>query len=212
MASDPTILANAMHDAQGQKPPVSDEEKGLAEAIIEHFKQTAIVNFLPQSVNGTCPSGGPLSGGTAAAGLITGPNGPGLATLIASKTGKGAPTPQLIGFANGITTHVMTGKVNFAAGKVTGQCTNSPSSPGPVIGQGTGGKIVGLSDAGMAQLISSGIGQASVSDVLRKTCAAICDHFQQQSEILLPPASVQGTAPSGGGPLVAGVASGGKFT
>lgn len=212
MPSDPLVLANAIHDAQGFPPPVSDKLKGMAEAIIEHFKQKMIVNFLPNTVNGTCPPGGPIQLGSADAGMIVGISGPDLATLMAQKLGEGAPSPKLIGFANGITTHVMTGKVSFSAGKITGVCSNSASSPGPFIGGGTGGKIVGLSGPGMAQLIVSGLGEGSVTPELTKTCNAIVEHLQQKSDILLPTASAQGTAPPGGGPLTAGVASGGKFT
>jgi hypothetical protein len=204
-------LAKDVYQALGQAGDPSAEISGMMEAIVEHLKTVAIVNFLPNSVLGTAPSGGPLQNGSASLGMIVGPAGPALATLMATKMKKEGPTPQLIGLASGFCTHLLTATVNFATGNITGVCTNTPSSPGPVTGQGTKGQVTGIAGPACANLVATGIGQPSASPQLISKWTAVIDFLQKSAEVSLPPGSVIATAPPGGGPIAAGVATGGKF-
>jgi len=212
MAMDIDKLAKALHESQGLPGDPSKEMKGMADAIISEMKTMGIVSMLPGTVMGTAtPEGGALKNGSAGPGLILGPSGPTLAAQMVSKMGKGGSTPQMIGYAAGITTHVLTGKVMFAGGKITGVCGNSPASPGPVSGSGSKGKIVGLSAGGMAQLVVLGIGQTQVTDTVKKMCEAIVNHLQDDAEVSFMMGGILGTAPSGGGPI-AGSGAGGKIS
>jgi hypothetical protein len=210
MAMNAAALADEIKEAAGQSKETSKENKAEAEAIVEELQQMGLVTLATPFITGTCPSGGPLSGGQAKMGVILGISGPTLAARMAQKMGFGAPSPQLLGKATGIATHIMTGKVSFASGKVAGTCGNSPTSPGPFAGAASGGKIEGLDGSGMAALVSKGIGQASASPELTKVCKAICDHVQKNAEVMF--AVVAGTCPPGGGPLVALPAVGGKIS
>lgn len=211
MAMSPSDLAKAIHDALGEDGDPSDEVKGMAEAIIGEITTMGMVSFLPQTISGTCPPGGPLSAGAGQLGLLLGPSGPTLAVQMAAKMKKPGPTPQLIGMATGITTHLLTAQVSFSPGGISGTCANSPVSPGPFIGTGTGGKISGMAGDGMASLVAAGLGQ-SANDKVKKKCAAIVDFIQQNAEVMFAMGTVLGTAPPGGGPLIAGTAIGGRVS
>ena len=211
MPMNPPKLAKEMQDAIGQSgKPTSKENEGLAKAIIGEIKELAIVNFLPGTVQGTTAAGGPLSAGSASNGVIIGPTPVTLAARIAKESGFPGPTPQLLGMATGVVTHLLTGTVSFSPGGITGQCTSSTNSPGPLIGAGANGKIVGLQGPAMADLVSKGMGQPSASPELAKLCGAIVDHIMQNAAVSFPMASVVGTCPPGGGPLALGAATGGK--
>ena len=206
-------LAKALHDAQGAPGEPTSELKGMAAAIVAEVSTMSIVTFLPATINGVAPSsGGPLSNGSGSGGTILGPTGPTLAAQMVAKMGKGGTTPQMLGFATGVTTHLLTGKVSFSPGNITGVCTNSPTSGGTVTGAGSKGKIGGLSASAMAQLIVTGLGQTEVTDRVKKMCEAIVSHLTNDAEVSFTMGGVVGAASAGGGPIIAGAGTAGKVS
>jgi hypothetical protein len=213
VAMDVDKLARELHSAQGVPGAPTMEVRGMAEAIISEVKELAIVSLLPGTIIATAPpSGGSLIGGSAGPGLIVGPSGPTLAARMVAKMGKGGLTPQMLGWATGVTTHLLTGTVRFSSGMITGSSANTPVSPGPAVGGGSRGKIVGLSPGGMAQLVVLGIGQTQVTDTVRKMCEAIVNHLMNDAEVAFTMGTLLGAASSGGGPVQAMGGSGGKIS
>lgn len=211
MAMDASKLADELKEAGGQKGSTPDEQKGFAKAIIEEIQQLGLVNFLPGTVKGNAPpSGGPLAGGNASGGVIVGPQGPTLAARMAAGMGKGPPTPQVVGFATAITTHLLTAQVEFSSG-VTGSCTNTGApSPGPLLGEASKGKIKGMQGKAMADLAGPALGGPATPSLI-KQCQAIVDHIQKNAEVSFLTGTIIGTCPSGGGPILLGAGTGGKI-
>lgn len=202
-------LAAKIHEALGEKGSPSKEVKGMAKAIIAELGQ-GIVTFLPSTVTGNCPPGGPLPDGQASNGLIAGLVGPRLATAMAIEMGKGYPTAQLIGMATGITSHLMTGMVKLSVGSIQGVCGNTPLSPGPFVGSGSGGEVVGLDGDALASSMSASLG-GSPTDKLKKKAKAIVKYIEENAEVSFLPTTVVGSCPPGGGPLLAGAANAGSI-
>lgn len=205
-------FGDVLHKAQeAGGEPKPKEVDGLADAIMTELKSKGVVTFLPGTVKGTCPPGGPLAKGSASNGTISGLTGPSLAATMRKKMNKSTVTPQLIAYATGMVEAVKRGKVTFKAGTVTGTCANSSNSPGPFTGQALKGKISGISGPDMAGMIARGMGKPT-NDKLVKQCNAIAKYIQDQAEITFALGKVSGTAPSGGGPLATGKGNSGKFS
>ena len=204
-------LADLMKDALGFGDfDTSDENLGFAEAIVEHL-QTAVVNHLPGSILGIAPpSGGPLTNGEAVpvpGNILLVP-----ADLVAGLSAKlGQSTPEIAGIAEAISEHFLTAGVQFETGDITGTCTNTPASPGALIGEGTGGKIVFLSGPILAAEMADGINQPSVSPELLELANAIVDYVGDNAEVSYATGTVTGTAPAGGGPIPDGAGTGGTI-
>lgn len=208
MAGDAGKLASEIQTALGQKGAVSAENKALAKAILDEVKQAKCL-FVPGQITGTAvSSGGPLQKGAAKDGAILALLPPRLSAAVAGGLGKGPPTPQVLAEATGICTHLMTGKVSFSSGSITGTTTNTPSNPGTVTGVGSKGKISGLDGAAMAQLIAPSHG-GSVSPQLKAKCVAIVKHIQENVEVAIT--GVAGVASAGGGPAVIAGNAGSTF-
>ncbi len=188
--------------------PTSMKNKLFAAAIVAHLK-TGIVSFIPGTITGSAPSsGGPVKDAAGKDGkILLVPS-----TLeVALAAAIGASTPEISKMAQGISGYLMSkGSVEFAAGTLTLVAGNSPSSPGPVVGGGKGGKITKLKGPDMARIVATAIGQPTVSKTLKEMCQAICDHIAKNAEVILP--SVVGSATNGGGPIKAAGASGGIIT
>lgn len=190
----------------------TSETTGLADAIISHLGTSGIVTHASGTVTGLCPAGSPLQNGAATGGVISGLVPATLASLMQVKMGKPNVSSQLSGFATAFTTHLMTGLVNFAAGDITGDCTNSSESPGILAnGAGTGGTITALDGSAFALLIASGLGQPNVSSELQQFADDVVSYIQDNAEVTYSAGSVTGIAPSGGGPLSAGAGAGGQI-
>lgn len=172
---------------------------------ITSFLQTGVVSFLPGTVMGTAPpSGGPLINGSANGGvivLIPATFMPFLALAF------GPPTPQVLGMANGMAAHFITGMVSFSSGQIVGACSNTPTTPGVLVGTGSGGKISGLSGDGLSKAWALGVGQTSASPELKKMSDAIVKHVMDNATVTL--SVVSGVCSAGGGPIVAGAGTGG---
>lgn len=203
MPLNPNKLAGELKSALGQSA-ASPQIVGMASAIVAHC-MTGIVSFLPATVNGTSPPGGPLSGGEAKGGLIVLVPPALEAALIAVF---GQPTPQISGMANSISAHIMTGLVEFQAGGITGVCGNTPVSPGPLVGQGADGKITGLDPGMLGKAISAFMG-GTVSPELEKMCKAVVEHVSKEGSVSFLPGTITGLCPPAGGPITLGAGVGG---
>lgn len=206
-------LADAIRVSMGFPTPVSSQLIGWGDAIVEHLG-TALVNNAPGTVTGTCgPVPGPLIAGAASAGLIVGLDGSALASLVKDYAGYPSVTSQLQGLCGAIATHIMTmGLVNFDTGNITGICTNTLLSPGTVTGEGTGGKISGLSGSAMASMAQSMAGFPSVTPELIAFCSGIADYVMANAEVAYATGTIVGVAPVGGGPMTGGTGIGGTIT
>lgn len=196
-------LADELKDGLGfGAKPTSAETTGLSLSIITEF-QIALVNH--PIVSGVAPSsGGPLTLGAAAGGIITGMTPASLAGNMKSNMGKPSVTAKLLGMATAMTTHFMTGVVNFASGTITGICTNTAVSPGPLtLGAGAGGIIAGYSGPALATLMASAMGFPSVSSELQAFCTKLVDYIMANSQTDYGTGSINGPCPAGGGPVVA---------
>jgi len=212
MAMDATALAEEIKEAIGQSPePTSKKNKEMAKDIVNHLK-TAIVNHaIPGSVTGTAGApGGPLANGAATGGVITLVPADLIGRFVATF---GISTPEIIGMATAITTHVMTGLVEFASGTITGTCTHTPLNPGPLVGgAGSGGEITGLEGSTLATLMASLMAKPGASEELEKMCTAIVDHISSNAEVTYTSGTVTATCPAGGGPIAAGIAAVGTIS
>lgn len=211
-----SALADAIRSAMGFPLPVSNQLLGWGNAIVAHI-QTGTVSNASGTVTGTVPpTGGPLIAGAADNGVIAGLNGSTLASLIFSDVAvyPGSVTAQLLATATSIVSHVLTGKVKFNSGNITGVCTNTPlPSPGILTGgAGSNGVIYNLSGSTLASLIHSSVGYpGSVSAKLIQFSTAIVNYVMANAVVTYAPGSVTGVCPSGGGSLSGGAASGGTI-
>lgn len=207
MPMNPTQLAEDIRDALGfASLAVPPQTAAMAAAIVAHV-QTGVVTFLPGTVTGVAPpSGGPLTLGAAMGGTVLLVPSALEAAFIAAF---GTSTPEISGMAIAMSTHFATVLAAFATGTITGACSNTPVSPGVLVGAGANGTLSGLIGATLASTVASGIGQAATSPQLSAMCDVIVNHIMDNGVVTLPPASVVGVCSAGGGPIVAGAATGG---
>ena len=206
MALVPALLATEMKNGLGFSTLLSTSQlDSFAAAIIDHIK-TGVVSNAPNTVNGSAPpSGGPLIGGTAINGTIALVSTDLEQRIVAAI---GNPSPQVIQMAVAISSHFVTfSNISFAL--ITGNCTNTPTTPGVLIGEGINGTIAGLNQNLLASAISSGIGQPNPSPELLTMCQNIITYIQLNASVTYPPASVTAIVSAGGGPIINGSATGG---
>lgn len=213
MAMTGSGMADAIRSAMGFPTPVSSQLTGWGDGVVQHIQAAGLVSNITGTITGVTAPGSPLSAGAGAGGLIAGLSGSAMATLVCSNSGGSYPSPtsQLSAFCTQITLHIMTsGIVTFASGDITGTCTNTPLSPGPLAGgMGANGKISGLSGSTLAALVAPAIGQSSVSAPLTSFCTAVCAYIMANATVSY--SLVTGVCPTGGGPLAAGAAAGGMI-
>lgn len=205
MPMKPKDLAEKIAKALEAKDGPTKEIKGIAKALVTVVKGGIFNHLL---VNGSCGPGGPIQGGAAEGGIILLPMAATLPVEIGSALGS-APTPQILGMAMGFATHLQTGLVSFKSGGITGSCTNTATSPGPVMGAGQNGQIMGLSDSALAKIWSASLGGKSKKiDTMAKV---VVEYFSKEAAGSYAMPSVTGVAPPGGGPIVA-AGVGGMFS
>lgn len=206
-------LADALKSSLGFGAlATSSQNTGLAKAIIDEM-MAALVNHAPGTITGTAPpSGGPLISGAATLGLITGMTPASLAARMIAEMGFASISAEVLQMATAICTHLQTtGTVSFASGNITGSCTNTPVSPGALIGEGTAGQIVGLSGPVLAALIAVAYG-GIVSPQLLSFSTALTDYIMNNAEVTYLTGTVTATCSAGGGPIIAGAGVGGIIT
>lgn len=197
------VLSKAIGQAMS-----SSEMKGLAKAVIEEMTQNGLVTHAPMTISGVAPSsGGPLTAGVGAGGLIAGLTPATLVLKMVKNMGKPGPTPQLTGMASAICTHLMTGLVSLPT--VTGVCGNSPTSPGPLVGEAMAGKITGLVGSGLAALMALPFG--GISPQLQAMCDAFVTYIMGNAEVSYTTGQITGTCSAGGGAIIGGSGIGGKI-
>lgn len=210
-----TELAHKLHnclsqtsDGYGKPTSVSTETQSYASGIIAALK-AAVVSNAPGTISGVCAPGSPLSGGFGVGGLIVMTPAP----MIAKTTGgfPGLSQPLLSKENVAIVTYLATGLVSFAAGNITGQCTNTAESPGPLTnGAGSGGKIIGITGAAAMAAVIAATGFNGPDMIKHYT--ALVDYIKDKAEVTYASGSVVGVCPSGGGPLGAGAGTGGTIS
>ena len=207
MALDAQALADKLKNSLGfSQFPTSKENNGFAKAYVSEITSLAKVNNIVGTITGVCAPGSPLSAGAGIGGIISGPSGPTLAAKIQSEAGYPYISPELLKFSTAVTDHLKTGIVVFAPGTITGTCTNTAESPGPLTGgAGSGGKITLLSGPTLAQLLSQAIGESYVSPQLLQFAITLVTYTMTMAEVAYASGTVVGLCPSGGGPLSAGV-------
>lgn len=103
--------------------------------------------------------------------------------------------------------YIGTALINFSS--VTGNCTNSPSSPGPLTGgAASNGTLVGLTGAGAVGAVSAAIGGGP--DML-KHYDALINYINANAKATYAANSIVGVCPPGGGPLTGGSGIGGTI-
>jgi len=194
-------------DAEGNSIAVTSEMETYAEAVITTLTSATFTHLL---VEGTTANGAPLQVGKADNGLFLPPL---LAPTWFGVMQVGFPTAnpaELLKEATCSTTYLSgASRINFTAGNITGQCTSTPTSPGPLAaGQGSQGTIDELvgSDWGSSCMPTGGD-----STLTNKIFTAISDYIITNSEATYLPNTVNGVCPPGAGPLSAGTGAGGTI-
>lgn len=215
MALDIDALADEINNAIGATDkdgnPIATTQvmKKYAEAVITTLS-AGIVSHLPGTVTGVTAPGSPLSNGAALGGLIAALI-PATWQGIMSAAIPAADPSQLANDANQSTTYLMASSlVNFDPGEITGTCTSTPTTPGPLAaGAGTGGEIAGLSGAPWSILVMPPAGNPVLSQAIYD---AIANYIMSNAEVEYLTGSVTGVCPAGGGPLAGGAAAGGVIS
>lgn len=192
-------------DGYGKPVPISQQTRAYASGVIAALEAGIFSHAL---VTGVTSPGSPLSNGAAAGGiLVLQPS------LMIAKTTVGLDAkarPNLEKESKAIINYIMTGTITFAAGNITGTCTNTPSSPGPLAaGAGTGGIITGITGSGAVGAVGAALGGIGPNGVDHYT--ALINYILDNLEAEYTSGSVTGVCPSGGGPLASGVGAGGML-
>lgn len=201
-------MANAIKNALSQKTdgegkpfPMSSEGQEYASGLLAAL-QASVITFAPGTITGVTAAGAPLSAGAGAGGVGVYP--PPVMIAKTSVAFHHAPlaAPEHTAFLG----YLATLPIAFNAGDVTGQCTNTAESPGPLVnGAATGGFLVGASGVAAAAFVGAiGPDQAAIYQ-------AILDYMASDGEVVFPSGTITGTCPSGGGPLAAGAGAGGTW-
>jgi hypothetical protein len=192
-------LAAQIASSQGVAPPQADELKAYCRGLIATLKAGVVSHAV---VTGVTSPGSPLVGGTAVGGVMVLTPGPWIGE-------SGNLGPLAAAEHTAVTTYIMTGTVVFSPGTITGTCTNTPTSGGPLInGAGEKGKIIGLLGAACTAAVTSALGGSLFGPDSIKVYGAMMDYIQLAAEVTYATGSVTGVCPPGGGPL-AGLAAGG---
>lgn len=198
-----SALASKIQSVNGTLPPIPFELLSYCRGVLAMVRASSV--SLPL-VNGTTAPGAPLSLGESSGGLITATPGPWIGE-------SGSLGPLAIQEHTAVTTYFSTGLVGFLPGTVTGQCTNTPTSPGPLVaGAATGGRISGLSGIGCSQAVFSAMGGQLFGPDSQRIYSAIMEYLQFTAKVTFSAGTINGTCPPGGGPLALGVGTGGSIS
>lgn len=207
-------LAERIRSDMGYPAPVSKQLIGWGTGVVEHIQKAAIVNHLPGTITGVTAAGSSLAAGAGLpAGIISAMSGSEMAELVVRYAGYGSVSEQLRCFCGEIVRHIETqGKVKFDSGNITGQCTSTLLSPGPLVGAGNSGDVVFLSGVILANNVHSHCGYpGSVSQLLIKFCTAVTNYIMENADVSYKNGQVTGVCPPSAGPLAAGTGINGKI-
>lgn len=201
-----TAIMNALGpptDKGGVPVTSTPQATAYATAVINTLKGGAFAHAAG-TVTGSGSPGGSLSGGAATNGVLSGLSAgtwaAGLGTAFPGATGTSGDASASVAYLQS------SAKVVFASGKVTGTCTATGSSPGPLSGgAASGGTITGLSGAAWATAAGHGpLGPA--------VYGAISTYIMANAVCAYASGKVTGAFSAGGGALSAGAGSGGSIT
>lgn len=131
-------------------PMISRTSVAMPDAVLSSAENTALINYIVASakvsilpVNGQCTNTpvnpGPLAGGFAASGTISGLSGTAAANAVIPALG-GVTGPEMIPIYDTIMTYLMTNAlISFPPGTITGTCP--PGGGSLELGTGAGGTI-----------------------------------------------------------------------
>ena len=205
MSMNATAMATAIQVEMGFPSPPSEELIGWSSGLIAGLTAASFSNP-PGTIVGICDPGGPLLLGAGTLGVITGMIPATIASDIAEGAGYLGVSSQLSSFCAQIVTHIQTlGLITFEPNSVIGVCTNTPISPGAMIGKASGGKISGLSGSVLAAAIHSTVGYPGVvSGSLTSFCTGMVNYIMDNADFAYPDGQVTGACPPGSGPLSGG--------
>lgn len=193
---------------KGTKPAGNETTPSMiayAEGIIAALQSAVVVN-LPGTILGVTAPGAPLSAGSGMGGTMLV-----LPAAMIAKTARNFDPKAVAGVSKentAICNYLSTGLVMFAAGKVTGTCTNTPVSPGPLVaGKADDGKITGLVGAAAAAMVGAQLGGMGPEGIDFYT--TLINYILDKAEVSYPLNGIVGVCPLGGGPLTAGAGIGG---
>lgn len=195
-------------DADGNKIKVTEEMKTYAKAVIT-ITQATVANATG-TITGVTAPGSPLANGAGMNGLLVGfTPAPWQAEMQA-----GFPTAEPAQLTKEATASVgyinSSAMINFASGNITGTCTNTPTSPGPLAaGAGMQGTVDMLDGTAWAQAVIPPLGDPALA---KKIYKAIVTYLNANAEVTYNPNSVTGVCPAAGGPLTAGTGIGGVIS
>jgi hypothetical protein len=194
-------LAIGATDKDGVPISVTPEMEKYAEAVITTL-QAGLVNHATGTVNGVTAPGAPLALGAALGGLISNLLPTTWMGVMSAAIPLANPA-QLLQDATQSTTYLTASSlVNFLPGAITGTCTNTPVSPGPLTnGAGSAGLIVGLAGAPWAAAVMPPGGNPILTQNIYN---AIAGYILANAECEYLTGSVVGVCPAAGGPLTAG--------
>lgn len=209
-----TALALKLHEALGQKTDgqgaptqVSNETQEYASGIIAALK-AAIVSNPTGTITGISAPGAPLSAGAGIGGLMVIQPSP---MIAKTSNGFAPPGPNLVLENTAVIQYIGTGIITFASGSVTGTCTNTPVSPGPLTnGAASGGTITLLTGVACAAAVAAATGSAGPDMVKHYT--ALIDYILENAEVSYASGSITAVCPPGGGPITAGTGVGGTIS
>ena len=201
-------LAEKIRSDMGFPLPVSTQLIGWATGVIDEIQGFAVVDNASGTITGDAPAaGGALSNGAGTNGLITGMLGSRMATGVRTEVGYPFVSSRLTIFCDEIVSHILgSGKIGFASGQITGTCTNTLLSPGPLTsGAGTLGTMSGLNGTTLANNIHTAVGYpGGVSTRLIQFCTAFTDYIMSNSDTSYVTGNVTATCPLGGGAITGG--------
>jgi len=191
-------------DKDGHPISVTTEMTKYAQAVVDTLHAGIVANA-PGTVVATGAPGAPITLGAATGGLISAllPT-----TWLADLTSgfAGADSSQLSAEANASTTYLMaSGKVSFAVGDITGNCTATPLSGGPLAaGAGSGGLVAGLVGSAWATTVSTG-------PLASPVYTAVAGYIMANARCAYATGKVVGAFPPTGGPMTLGAGTAGTI-
>ena len=201
-------LAAKMQQALGQKTdgsgaaiPTPDELTKRANGICKALKAGTFAHA--GTITAIGAPGSPVTLGTGLLGVLVLSPAAMITEVLQSAVG-----PHATAEATAFIAYLATGTIMFPPGKITGNCTATPVSPGILAaGAGSGGRIIGINAAGaVAAMLAAGIPMGPES--IPHYNAAIT-YILANLEGSYSSGSVTGTFAAGGGPLAAGTGIGG---
>lgn len=212
---DSQVLAKALHDVLSQqvdgygKPtPVSTESMEYASGVVAALKAASVSNA-PGTVVGVTSAGSPLTLGAATGGIIVISPGPMIAKV--SRVFPPQAVPNTSKENTALIAYIGTATVTFAPGSITGNCTSTGVSPGPLAnGAGTNGFLVGITGAGAMSAVISALGFTGPGMI--RHYQTLINYILAHASVTYASGSVVGVCPATSGPLSAGAATGGTIS